>query len=86
MPGKIDLTIIYNGISRTLSAQPHEQVQALLLRAIHEFGISSNPHLLSLFREDRTKVEEAQSVEAAGLTDGQELLLRPDAVKGGSSC
>jgi len=80
---KIEVPIVYNGVTRPIEAEPHERVVALLQHAIHTFGITQQPHLLSLFREDGTKVEEHQSVEEAALGTGTLLLLRPDAVKGG---
>lgn len=82
-PHEITLTITYNGVDKTLQVQPHEQVTAVLHKAIALFHITQQPHLLSLFRGDNTKVHETQSVEAAGLTTGMVLVLRPDAVKGG---
>ena len=83
---KLEVPVVYNGVTRSIEAQPHERVVALLQRAIQTFGITQQPHLLSLFREDGTKVEEHQSVEEAGLGTSTLLLLRPDAVKGGETC
>ena len=82
---KTEIQVAYNGISREIEVQPESRVQALLKRVIELFGISGQPHLLSLFREDGTKVEEDQSVADAGLVAGVRLFLRPDAVKGGHS-
>ena len=83
MDAKFSVKVIYNGITKPIEVEPDEQIAELLKRAIQAFGITSNPHTLSLFREDGTKVEEHESVHAANLHAGQELLLRPDAVKGG---
>jgi len=80
---KVEVPVVYNGVTREVEAEPHEQVVALLQRAIHDFGITQQPHLLSLFRQDGTKVEEHQSVSQAALNEETLLLLRPDAVKGG---
>jgi hypothetical protein len=80
---KYEIFIIYNGITKHLTVEPHEQVQALLQQAIHLFGITQNSHLLSLFKEDGTVVPEHQSVLDAGIKPGERLALRPNAVKGG---
>ena len=55
----------------------------MLKKAIALFGITQNAHLLSLFRQDGTVVDEGQTVEQAGLKPSEELLLRPNVVKGG---
>lgn len=80
---KFEVFIIYNGVTKPLAVEPHEQVQAVLQQAIHLFGITQNPHLLSLFKEDGTAVPEHQSVHDAGIKRGDRLALRPNAVKGG---
>ena len=73
---KFIMDVVYNGVSKSLQVNPEERVTALLQRAIALFGVTQNAHLLSLFREDGTVVDESQSVEQAGLKPGQELLLR----------
>ena len=80
---KFVLDFVYNGVTKPIEVQPEEQVTALLAKAIADFRISHNPHLLSLFRENATAVPENESVEQAGLKPGEVLLLRPNAVKGG---
>ena len=80
---KLEVAVVYNGVTKEIQAEAQQRVVALLQRAIHEFGVTQQPHLLSLFRQDGTKVEEQQSVAEAGLLTGTLLLLRPDAVKGG---
>ena len=80
---KFAVDVVYNGVTKSLQVEPEEGVTAVLQRAIALFGVTQNPHLLSLFRQDGTVVDENQSVEQAGLKPGQELLLRPNAVKGG---
>ena len=47
---KFFVEIVYNGVTKPLQVQPEEQVTALLQKAIAAFGITQNPHLLSLFR------------------------------------
>jgi|SRR5690348_696162 len=80
---KFAVEVVYNGISKSLEVEPEERVTALLQQSIAAFGITQQPHLLSLFREDGTVVPETESVERAGLKPGEVLLLRPNAVKGG---
>jgi hypothetical protein len=75
--------IVYNGVTKPIQVEPEERVTALLQKAIATFGITQNPHLLSLFRQDGSVVPENESVERAGLKPGEILLLRPNAVKGG---
>jgi hypothetical protein len=80
---KFVVDIVYNGVTKPVQVQPEEQVMALLQKAIAIFGITQNPHLLSLFRQDGSVVPENESVQRAGLKPGEVLLLRPNAVKGG---
>src|SRR5260370_29849122 len=81
---KFVVDVIYNGITKPLQVQQEEQVTALLQRAIAAFGITQQPHLLSLFKQDGSVLPENGSVESGGLKPGEILLLRPNAVKGGN--
>src|SRR5579863_599742 len=81
---KFTIEIVYNGVTKPFHVEPHEQVAALLKKAISEFHITQNPHLLSLFRQDGSVVPENETVERAGIKPGEVLLLRPNAVKGGT--
>jgi hypothetical protein len=78
----VDIT--YNGVTKPLLVEPEERVTALLQKAIAAFGITQNQHLLSLFRQDGTVVPENETIEQAGLKPHEILLLRPNAVKGGT--
>lgn len=82
---KFAVDIVYNGVTKSLRVEPDERVSALLQKAIATFGITQQPHLLSLFRMDGSVVPEDQSVGHAGLKPGEVLLLRPNAVKGGGA-
>ena len=82
-PSKFRLAVVYNGVEKMVAVEPHEQVKALLQAAIHAFAIVTQPHLLSLFRADGTKIDEHESVERAGLHPGDVIFLRQDVVKGG---
>jgi hypothetical protein len=81
---KFDIEVVYNGIGKSLQVEPQESVTTLLQKAIQEFHITQNPHLLSLFRQVGSVVPENESVERAGIKPREILLLRPNAVKGGS--
>lgn len=80
---KIEIKVVYNGISQSMSVQSHEQVKAVLQRAIHLFGITQNAHLLSLFKQDGSELPDHVSVGDAGIQPCDILALRPGAVKGG---
>lgn len=81
---KFAVEVTYNGITKLLQVNPEERVQALLQQAIAAFGITQNPHLLGLFRDNGTELPDNQSVENAGLKPGELLLLRPSVVRGGA--
>ena len=80
---KIEIHVVYNGITKSLSVQSHEQVKAVLEHAIHLFGITQNAHLLSLFRQDGSELPDHVSAGDAGIQPCETLALRPGAVKGG---
>lgn len=77
--------IVYNGVTKPLTVEPEQQVTAVLARAIALFNITQNRHLLSLYREDGTLVQENESAERAGLKPNEALLLRQNTVKGGGA-
>jgi hypothetical protein len=81
---KFAVEISYNGITKQLEVEREEQVAAVLQKAIAEFHITQNPHLLSLYRQDGSQVPENESVKRAGIKPREVLLLRPNAVKGGN--
>lgn len=80
---KFDIRILYNGVTESLHVEGHEQVTAVLERAMNAFHITQNRHILALFRPDGTEVAEGQSVTQAGIVPDELLGLRPSAVKGG---
>lgn len=80
---KIEIQIIYNGLTKELEIQPHEQITAVVERAAHLFGITQNVHTLAIFRMDGTEIAVNQSVTAAGIKPHELLALRPSAVRGG---
>ena len=80
---KFAVEVSYNGIGKRFEVEPEERITALLKQAIAAFGITQQPHLLSLFRSDGTELSDNQSIEQAGIKPGEVLLLRPSTVRGG---
>lgn len=76
--------IDYNGLVKEVNGEPQEKVRALLERAENEFKITQNRHTLALFNASGVELNDALSLREAGVTDGDELLLRPSRVKGGT--
>lgn len=81
---QFEIEIAYNGVTKPLHVRDKEQVSALLKRAIDEFHITQNPHMLSLYHTDGSMVPEQGTVGEAHLKPGELLLLRQNAVKGGA--
>ena len=82
---QITVTVIYNGIEKSLEANLQQAVRALLEHAIRAFSITNNPHILSLFNDTGAELNDQISVEQAGIREGSLLLLRASAVKGGAT-
>lgn len=76
--------IAYNGVEKKITANAHETVQALLNRAIQEFHITTQPHVLSLYNQAGVELPDAAKVGEVGIRPKDHLLLRPGAVKGGA--
>jgi hypothetical protein len=83
-PEKEAAEIIYNGEGRRLSFQPHQAVQAGLEQAMNLFEITANRHLFALFHETGEElIDLHQSMQDAGVKDGDKLLLGQSTVRGG---
>lgn len=82
---QITVRVVYNGVEKGLEANVHQAVRALLEHAIRAFSITNNPHIVSLFNDAGTELNEQMSLEQAGIREGTELLLRASAVKGGAT-
>jgi hypothetical protein len=80
---RFSIEVAYNGPPRSLEIQGQERVTSVLERAIKLFGITQQPHLLSLFFSNGNVVDETTSASAAGLVPGITVYLRPNVVKGG---
>ncbi len=57
-------------------------IKTLLDQALHAFGPIQNAHTLALFKGGQ-ELNDTQTIEAAGITPHEVLLLRPSTVKGG---
>jgi hypothetical protein len=77
------VVVTFNGEEKVLTYQLHEQVTAVLNRAMNAFGIQSNRHLMSLFTEAGIELPDKSSMQNAGVTPGVVLILRQSQVKGG---
>ena len=80
---KIEVEVVYNGVTKPLAIEPHQQMTAVVEQAAHFFGITQAVHLLALFKPDGTEIAVNQSVADAGIKPGELLALRPSAVRGG---
>ena len=77
------VVVTYNGEDKSIDYKPHDKVKDVLERAMNAFGITNNRHLLSLFTEAGAELPDDESMEAAGVTPGEVLVLRQSTVKGG---
>jgi hypothetical protein len=76
--------INYGGLEQELEVNGHEAVQSVLERAMNEFHITSNRHVLALFDEgNRELTDLSQSATDAGVKKGSKLVLRQSQVRGG---
>ena len=80
---KTSVNVFYGAESKPFDYSPHEELRALLARAIAAFHITSNQHLMSLFTEAGQELADNVSIEASGVTPGETLVLRQSSVKGG---
>jgi hypothetical protein len=85
LPGaKIEVCVNYSGITKSITVTPNQTVNSLLELALNAFGVHNNRHTQSLFTEAGAELADAQSVDDAGIKNGDTLLLRPSKVKGGA--
>jgi hypothetical protein len=77
------VTITYNGDDKVIGYKPDEKVRAVLDKALAEFHITSNPHLMGLFTEGNVELPDDSTMSTAGVKPGEPLVLRQSAVRGG---
>lgn len=83
---KFEIQVVYNGLTETLEVQSHEQVTAVLQRALNIFNITQDRQNFVFSRENGSEVPNDQSVSDSGIKPGELLLLRPRQVRGGLRC
>jgi hypothetical protein len=83
-PEKFQVHIAYNGIEKEFEVNRNQPVHVLLNHSIAAFGVSNQPHILSLFNAAGVELPDAAKLGEVGVSPGDHLLLRPGAVKGGS--
>lgn len=77
------VTVTYNGNDKVIEYRPDEKVRAVLDRALDEFHVTSNRHLMGLFTEGNVELPDDATMSAAGVKPGELLVLRQSAVRGG---
>jgi hypothetical protein len=81
---EIQVGIEYNGLRREIEINSGATVKALLDRAISAYGNLPQPHMLALWTAQGVELtNEQQTLKEAHVKDGDVLILRPGAVKGG---
>lgn len=78
-----DITVIYNGVPKEIKVRHEETVRQVLDRAVAAFQPLPQPHTMSLFNQAGQELNEAFTVDQAGIHEHDRLLLRPSTVKGG---
>jgi hypothetical protein len=76
------VTVTFNGADKETGYEPDALVEVLLGQAKKEFSVESN-HLLGLFTEGGTELDDSKTARNAGITPGMLLVLRQSTVKGG---
>jgi hypothetical protein len=77
------VTITYNGDDKVIDYRPDEKVRAVLDKALADFHVTSNPHLMGLFTAGNAELPDDSAMSAAGVKPGELLVLRQSAVRGG---
>jgi len=77
------VTVTFNGSDKEVDYQPEALVQVLLDNAKRAFGVESN-HLLSLFTDRGTELDDKKTARDTGVVPGMLLVLRQSTVKGGA--
>jgi hypothetical protein len=84
-PAKLNITVLYAGLTTQLTITLQQALQAVLQQALNAFDIQANRHLLSLYTADGVELADAQHVAEVGIKNGDQLLLRPSQVRGGTA-
>lgn len=83
---ELHVTVLYNGVPRTIAFKYEETLGVLRQRAVDAYGNIPDAHRVSLFTE--TDVEfgpnrDQETIRASGIKKNDKLLLRPSVVRGG---
>ena len=81
---KVTVTIVHNGVPREFKEKLTTTVQALLTRAMEEFGVVGQPNY-GLFTAANVELNASQTLKDAGIVDEQKLVLRPRVSGAGDS-
>jgi hypothetical protein len=84
-PHPFPIEVVYNGKPKHIVVTLHELIKTILDDAIKEFHVTQQPHLLSLFTEDGTELDDKSTVQQNGIDRKTVLYLRQSKVKGGAS-
>lgn len=80
---RTDVVIVtFNGDEKKFSYHPAEPVSALLAQSKAAFHVEGN-NRLALFTEAGVELPDGQSLEQAGVTVGEVLVLRQSSTRGG---
>jgi len=82
---KDTVTVTYNGEDKVIGYTPDEKVRAVLDRALNEFQVTANRHLMGLFTEGNAELPDNSAMSAAGVRPGELLVLRQSTVRGGAA-
>jgi hypothetical protein len=77
------LTVLYNGRAVELHYRAQESVHELIKHALHHLAIHERHDELALFTTVGVELAEGQTLAEAGVSPGEELVLRQRVVRGG---
>lgn len=80
------IEVVYNGKPKHVVVTLTEQIKDVLAKAIQIFHVTQQPHMLSLFNEAGTELEDGTTVQQNGIGRKTVLYLRQSKVKGGAVC
>ena len=89
---RFKVRITFNGVVKPLRVEDDEALPAVLIAAIADFKVQSQPHTMGLFTEANVQIAgrrpdgtdiPSQTVEQAGIERNQVLVLRQTIVQGG---
>jgi len=73
--------VIYNGINYGFELEPQATVGELFYRVVSKVGPVPHPELMAFFDRAGKELARGDTLEAAGVTDGNDLLMRPTVIR-----